>query len=254
MHPLLFRGTPYETPSWDVFVLGGFFVVLAALLILRPKDFSVTRRGIAAFIFITLFTASLGAKLLYVYLHRKTLFGVMHLSFSDAFVSSGYAFLGALIAEFITMAVFTKFRLKAVGFLVFADFIMPFLLLHQAVTRIGCFMNGCCYGPVTDLPWGCVFMDETVRRHPTQIYFAIALVMIFFYARHLYKKKAPKGAVFFTTLFTYGLSRCILESWRVDSPHILGPVTLAQVTTFTLAVVSGICLYITLVKGRHLSA
>jgi prolipoprotein diacylglyceryltransferase len=50
-------------------------------------------------------------------------------------------------------------------------------------------------------------------------------------------------------LFTYGLSRCILESWRVDSPHIFGPITLAQVTMFTIAVVGGVCLYIVLAKN-----
>ncbi|MCX5678595.1 MAG: prolipoprotein diacylglyceryl transferase [Candidatus Omnitrophica bacterium] len=249
MHPFLFQGTPYETPSWDVILFAGFFIALTIALIVKPKDFPVTRRGIIAFTFITLFTGSLGAKLLYIFLHREELFGAMHLSFSDAFLSSGYAFLGTLVAELITMWAFTKIRLKPISFLVFADFLMPFLLLQQAFTRIGCFLNGCCYGPVTNLPWGCVFVDETVKRHPTQIYFAIALVIIFFYTRHLYKMKLPKGIVFFTTLFTYGLFRCILESWRVDSPHILGPVTLAQVTTFTLAVISGACLYAIMVRN-----
>lgn len=249
MHPFLFQGTPYETPSWDVLVLGGFFIVLTLILIFRPKDFPVTRPGITVFLFIILFAGSLGAKLLYVFLHREELFGVLNLSFSDAFISSGYAFLGTLVFELITMTAFTKIRFRPVSFLVFADFIMPFLLLHQAFTRIGCFMTGCCYGPVTKMPWGCVFVDETVKRHPTQIYFAIALVMIFFYARHIYRKKMPMGIVFFTTLFTYGLSRCILESWRVDSPHILGPITLAQVATFTLAAISGACLYVVMLRN-----
>jgi phosphatidylglycerol:prolipoprotein diacylglycerol transferase len=249
MHPLLFRGTPYETPAWDVIVLAGFLIVVITALITKPKDFPVTRPGIVVFAFIALFTGSFGAKLLYLFLHREELFGALHLSFSDAFFSSGYAFLGTLVFEIITMAAFTKIRLRPVSFLIFTDFMMPILLLHQAFTRIGCFLNGCCYGPVTNLPWGCVFVDETVKRHPTQIYFAIALVMIFFYGRHLYKKGLPKGIVFFTTLFTYGLSRCILESWRVDSPHILGPITLAQVTTFTLAAVSGACLYAVMLRN-----
>jgi phosphatidylglycerol:prolipoprotein diacylglycerol transferase len=249
MHPFLFQGTPYETPSWDIILLLGAFIVSAAIIILKPKDFPVTRWGIIAFAFIGLFIGSSGAKLLYVFLHREELFGVLHLSFGDAFISSGYAFLGTLFFTLITMAAFTKLRFKPVSFLIFADFITPFILMQQAFTRIGCFLNGCCYGPVTGLPWGCTFLGETVKRHPTQIYFAIADIMIFIYVRHLYKMKLPKGVVFFTTLFTYGLARCILESWRVDSPHILGPVTLAQITTFALAAVSGVCLYAVMVRN-----
>ena len=249
MHPFLFKGTPFEAPSWDVVLLISLVVVLSIVLIVRPKDFPVTRRGIVVLALISLFFGSLGGKLLYMFLHRETLFNVMHLSFGNAFISSGYAFMGTLGFELIAMAAFTKLRPRPVSFLTCTDFWIPFLLLHQAFTRIGCFMTGCCYGPVTDLPWGCYFAGESVRRHPTQIYFAISLLAIFFYAFYLLKKKPPKGVVFFTTLFTYGLSRCILESWRVDSPHILGPITLAQVATFTLAAVSGVCLYVVLARN-----
>lgn len=249
MYPYFFQGTPYETPSWDVILLSGFLITLTIALILKPKDFPVTRGGIIAFALISMFAGSVGAKLLFVFIHREELFGLQHLPFSYAFLASGYAFLGTLAAELIVMVTFTKLRFRPVSLLVFADFLMPFLLLHQAFTRIGCFLNGCCYGPVTNLPWGCTFVHETIKRHPTQLYFAIAIVAIFFYTRHLYKKNLPKGVVFFTTLFTYGISRCILESWRVDSPHILGPITLAQVTTFTIAAVSGACLYIILARN-----
>ncbi|MBU1038464.1 MAG: prolipoprotein diacylglyceryl transferase [Candidatus Omnitrophica bacterium] len=249
MHPFLFKGTPFETPSWDVVLLIGFIIVLLIGLILKPKDFPVTRLGIIAFALISLFVGSLGGKLLYVFIHRETLFNVMHLSFGNAFISSGYAFLGTLGFVLIAMAAFAKLRPRPVSFLACADFGLPLIILHQAFTRIGCFMAGCCYGPVTGLPWGCYFAGETLKRQPTQIYFAISLLVIFFYALYLLKKNLPKGVVFFTALFTYGLSRCILESWRVDSPHILGPVTLAQAVTFTLAAVSGVCLYVILARN-----
>lgn len=249
MHPFLFKGTPFETPSWDVVLLIGFVIVLLIALILKPKDFPGTRCGIIAFGLIGLVVGSLGGKLLNVFLRRETLFSVMHLSFGNAFISSGYAFLGALGFLLIWMVAFTKLRLRPVSFLAFADFWLPLIILHQAFTRVGCFLTGCCYGPVTGLPWGCYFVGETLKRHPTQIYFAISLLVIFFYSLYLLKKNLPKGVVFFATLFTYGLSRCILESWRVDSPHILGSVTLAQVATFTLAAVSGVCLYVILARN-----
>lgn len=42
------------------------------------------------------------------------------------------------------------------------------------IGRVGCFWAGCCYGTVTDLPWGVAFPKAAdasgVFRHPTQLY------------------------------------------------------------------------------------
>lgn len=56
------------------------------------------------------------------------------------------------------------------------------LALALAVGRWGCFMNGCCYGTPTTLPWGVEFHDE-LARHPTQIYeslFHLAMAELLF--------------------------------------------------------------------------
>lgn len=38
--------------------------------------------------------------------------------------------------------------------------------------RIGCFLAGCCFGSVADLPWSCTFetAGDSLPRHPTQLY------------------------------------------------------------------------------------
>lgn len=51
-----------------------------------------------------------------------------------------------------------------------------------AVGRLACFTAPCCYGTPTDLPWGVVFFDDGLARHPTQLYesafhFACAAVL-----------------------------------------------------------------------------
>ena len=251
MHPYVFQGTGFETASWDFLVLSGFVVSLSIFFIMRCRsDYSpVTPAGIICFSILLLITGSLGAKFLYMILHRETLFKAMGLSFGDAFASSGYAFMGALVFELITIAAFAKIRPRPISALAFGDVVLPFIFLHQFFTRIGCFMSGCCYGPQTSMPWGVVFAGEVVRRHPTQLYFAAMCLVIFFVGDRIYKKRLPKGVVFFATLSVYGALRCVLESWRVDSPHVLGPVTLAQIATFLLASVSGICLYMVLARN-----
>ncbi|HEY1860028.1 MAG TPA: prolipoprotein diacylglyceryl transferase family protein [Gemmataceae bacterium] len=52
------------------------------------------------------------------------------------------------------------------------SFALP-LACAMAVGRWGCFLNGCCYGTPTTLPWGVSFHlpdGDVVRCHPTQIY------------------------------------------------------------------------------------
>ena len=62
------------------------------------------------------------------------------------------------------------------------DYALP-LALALAVGRWGCFVNGCCFGTPTTLPWAVVFHDG-IPRHPTQIYesffhFFMAAVLLF---------------------------------------------------------------------------
>jgi phosphatidylglycerol---prolipoprotein diacylglyceryl transferase len=66
-----------------------------------------------------------------------------------------------------------------------------------AVGRLACFSVPCCYGTATDLPWGVVFFDDGVRRHPTQLYesafhFACAAVLAQLQARGLLRGQLVK--------------------------------------------------------------
>jgi len=61
------------------------------------------------------------------------------------------AFLGGAAAA---VAFFVRHRLPVLRFL---DLIAPSVVLGLAVGRIGCFLNGCCYGGICDLPWAVTF-------------------------------------------------------------------------------------------------
>ncbi len=39
-----------------------------------------------------------------------------------------------------------------------------------AIGRLACFSAPCCYGTATAVPWGVIFLDDGVARHPTQLY------------------------------------------------------------------------------------
>jgi phosphatidylglycerol:prolipoprotein diacylglycerol transferase len=61
------------------------------------------------------------------------------------------AFAGGVVAATIF---FIKHKLPV---LKFADIVAPSLTLGLALGRIGCFLNGCCYGGLCDRPWAVTF-------------------------------------------------------------------------------------------------
>lgn len=78
-----------------------------------------------------------------------------------------------------------------------------------ALIRIGNLMNSEIYGDETTLPWGFIFelRGETVPKHPTQIYEALAYAILGFVLMAMYKYRLPKLkrgtilGIFFIVLF-----------------------------------------------------
>jgi phosphatidylglycerol:prolipoprotein diacylglycerol transferase len=80
---------------------------------------------------------------------RETIVAV--LKFSEG----GLVVYGALIAVLIAVVLFVrKHRLPG---LALADLIAPSMALGQGIGRIGCLLNGCCFGGYCDLPWAVTF-------------------------------------------------------------------------------------------------
>jgi len=100
------------------------------------------------------------------------------------------------------------------------------------VGRIGCFMNGCCLGRPTDLPWGVLFPEvvPAVARHPVQLYYSgwCALVLAFLFCiehRSFLWKRASgaRSAVLMPLfIFLYSGGRLVLDSFRAGGPSEVG--------------------------------
>lgn len=93
-------------------------------------------------------------------------------------------------------------------FLWLMDRIMIPTALTAMLIRLGNLMNSEIYGNPTDSPWGFIFTlkGETVPKHPTQLYEAIAYFAIFIVLILIYKKFLPKlkrGTLF--ALFLIGM-------------------------------------------------
>jgi prolipoprotein diacylglyceryl transferase len=124
--------------------------------------------------------------------------------------------LGIMIALYIHSKVVTKRSM------VWAlDRIVVPTALVAAFIRTGNLMNSEIYGVETALPWGFIFErnEETIAKHPTQIYEALAYILSFIFLMFLYKKTNSKNrpglllGVFFILIFA---SRFFIEFIKED--------------------------------------
>lgn len=103
-----------------------------------------------------------------------------------------------------------------------ADVIAPGVLLGYAFGRIGCFLNGCCYGRACELPWAVRFPAEHetggLPVHPTQLYEAVWALVGFLVLDQFYGRRRVDGWVTGLTLVIYAVCRSVVELFRGDYP------------------------------------
>jgi phosphatidylglycerol:prolipoprotein diacylglycerol transferase len=135
--------------------------------------------------------------------------------------NGGLSFHGAFVGALGTLAYFSWKRKIPFGTL--CDCVAPGMFLGYAVGRIGCFMNGCCYGHASDLPWACVFPDEsnrallTVPSHPAQLYSTFLGIILFAVMWRIRTKPAFNrfsGQLTMILLAFYAVERFIIEIFR----------------------------------------
>ena len=190
-------------------LIGGLF----AVYILRKKErenhhffFSIQ------LILLLIFSAFLGGKLFLFF--EKPLYYIKNPNHIIEIISGGYVFYGSFIVCMLTLIIYLKKMNKSV--LKSLDMIViPVSILH-AFGRIGCFLAGCCYGQPTQ--FGVIFPKSSPHEvHPTQLYEASFLFLLFVVLHTLYKRKKFDGALFLVYLISYALWRFVIEYFRGDN-------------------------------------
>jgi len=235
----------YRTCLTIAFLLGTFLAVREVHR--RSDGYTVSPvGGIWAF-----FGALLGARAFYV-IHYQEVTDIWR---ALLVWESGLVFHGGLVGAIIAITVYLRFC-RAPWWKTF-DVLAVFTPLGQAITRVGCFLNGCCHGTPTDLPWGVrfpagsdayvyqfehkiidAFTPHTVPVHPAQLYMAVGLVAMFVVLRIILDRKQTDGVVGLTYLAFYGLLRFTVEFVRGDNDAVLMGLTLYQVISVALVAIA----------------
>lgn len=148
----------------------------------------------------------------------------------------GLSFHGGLVLAFLVSFWYVRRHNLPVG--ITADLIAPYVALGYAITRIGCFLNGCCYGKPSDLPWALpVSLTEEILRHPVQLYASVLNLFIFAGLLYIRDKKPFNGYVFVVYAGLYGLYRFVIEFFR-EEELLVSYFTLAQLVSLLMIAVS----------------
>jgi phosphatidylglycerol:prolipoprotein diacylglycerol transferase len=171
--------------------------------------------------------AILGARTLYVasYWHEE----FADRPFPEVFAvwRGGLVFYGGLIGASFACLLYA--RIKKVPLWKLADVLAPSIALGSVFGRLGCLLNGCCYGRACQLPWAITFPPDSrsapagIPRHPVQLYDSLLNLVCYLGLAWLYRRKKFDGQVFATYLMSYAFLRSFVEMFRGDYPqHYLG--------------------------------
>lgn len=227
MHPIICTIGPATVYSYGLMVVVAFSV--ASFLATRR----VAREGLSPetifnFSFIIFIFGTIGARLFYVFENAPYYIG--HPVEIFMLQKGGLSWYGGFISGCISALIYLK-KIK-IDALFFLDLIVPFVALGQSLGRIGCFLNGCCYGKPSIFGLYLPSMDAVLI--PTQLYSSLALLVIFIVLRFRQDSRHKKGEVFFTYLLLYSIKRFGIEFWRADNKIIFFGLTLFQLISILI--------------------
>lgn len=218
MRPELFNIGPLKIHSY------GFFLALAFLIGMGISFRYLRSRFVDAYIVFELVLAAavggiLGARIFYVLGHLEEFRGHWGEAFKFWNVQ-GLVFYGGLLIGLVAGVLVVRWRRAPLGIILdSAGLALP---LSLAVARIGCFMNGCCYGKPSGLPWAVTYPVSTQIEmamprnplHPTQIYELLMALAIFVILSSMQQRFRYRGEIMLGFLLLYGAARFVNEFFR----------------------------------------
>jgi phosphatidylglycerol:prolipoprotein diacylglycerol transferase len=140
----------------------------------------------------------------------------------------GLSVLGSIIAILSVMPIY--FKKKSIKTLELLDLAAIYAPLLQAISRVGCFLAGCCYGLPTKCLLGIKYTHpdvaipnelKNIAIHPTQLYSALVLFIIFLMMHYLFSKYFKKpGQLISIYLMLSALERFLVDFWRGDKEFL----------------------------------
>jgi len=236
MHPVLFSIGPITVYSYGL-MLAAAFLISVHMAANRAHIFALSKEQMTNLAFFLLISGIIGARILYVFTNLD--YFLKHPVQVLFLHRGGLVFYGGFILAFLTGFIFV--RVNRIPASDVADLFAPFIALGHAIGRIGCLLNGCCYGKVTSSPIGLMFPGNEMKVYPTQIISSVSLFLIFMFLSYAQKRKVFRWQIFLLYLIIYGIFRFSIEFLRADLYPVFWNLTITQLISIAVIIAGIIC-------------
>ncbi len=147
---------------------------------------------------------------------------------------------------------------------VYADVIGSCLGLGPFIGRWSCFLNGCCYGKLSEVPWAVQYPNSSpvfwhqfnlelipantslsLPVHPLPLYLSLSALMVFMVTSVVWRRfRSHPGLIFLSYWILYCSFRFILEFFRGNAPHLdFLELNVGQIMCAVILLVAGISVF-----------
>jgi phosphatidylglycerol:prolipoprotein diacylglycerol transferase len=221
--------------------------LLSTFLILRDaRKYGFSRDDVFDCLIAILIGGIIGGRVLFVVLNSEYFarYPLKVLMLNEG----GLAIQGAILVAALAGLLMTK--IKKLPFWKGSDLVAPYIALGQSIGRIGCFLNGCCYGRATEGALSVTFPGDTVARIPVQIYSSAFLMLIFMVLLSLKDKKPFDGYLFAMYLVLYSFLRFFMDFFRGDDLVSWGGMTLSQLISVGMFACGAIIFFVLWINNK----
>ena len=226
MHPVLFEFGTIKVYSYGFMMVVAYFFALGFIYMYAPKV-KMNRNDAIDMSIIAFVSGILGARLVYVLINLKQYSSDWSQIFE--FQRGGLSWHGGVLGGVLAIIIYCKFKKYSIPKAL--DLILTPAVAGLGIGRIGCFLNGCCYGKSCSLPWAMSFPHHKHPHpvHPTQLYELIMDFVAFGFLLFWWKKRKFNGENSLMMAAIYSVIRFIVEFYRYNTPdQMIHGLSLAQ--------------------------
>ncbi|MCY3555163.1 MAG: prolipoprotein diacylglyceryl transferase [Gemmatimonadetes bacterium] len=248
MHPILFEIGPFTVRTYGL-LLAVSFIAGILLALRRSRARGLNQNQMINMSLLIMLAGIVGARIMYVIPHWNE-FSANPLDIISPFQSSGSIGLtgltmyGGFIAAVLVSILYL--RVNRLSIWKACDAFAPSIALGIGVSRVGCYMNGCCFGLPTESALGVVFpafsaagsFYPDVPLHPAQLYNAALGFGLFGLLMWLDRRPRYDGFLFAVLLIAEPITRFFVDLFR----YYESSMTLGSLGGVALSVNQGISL------------
>lgn len=224
MHPILIKLGPVAVRTYG-FLLALAFISAIWFSARRARKQGLGTQWLPDLSLIVLISAIVGSRFFYVIYHLEEFEGhlldmINPIQSSGEIGIGGLSMFGGLVLAIVCGIIYIHIKKLSVWRI--ADVVAPSIMLGLGIARIGCFLNGCCFGNPSQSCLAVIFPPDSAAGYfflntpifPIQLAASFAGFFIFGILLALEKFKSFHGFTFWLMLILYSAARFTIDFFR----------------------------------------